>query len=81
VFLDVTDTGTGMSPEFIRDRLFRPFDTTKGLTGMGIGAFESREFIRALGGDLEVWSEPGQGSRFRISIPLAREPSNRTISQ
>ncbi|MFP4682728.1 MAG: XrtA/PEP-CTERM system histidine kinase PrsK [Ectothiorhodospira sp.] len=81
VYLDVTDTGTGMRPEFIRDRLFRPFDTTKGLTGMGIGAFESREFIRALGGDLEVWSEPGQGSRFRISIPLAREPSNRTISQ
>ncbi|SFM25176.1 signal transduction histidine kinase [Ectothiorhodospira mobilis] len=71
--LEITDTGTGMTPEFIRERLFRPFDTTKGLTGMGIGAFESREFIRALGGDLEVWSEPGQGSRFRISIPLARD--------
>ncbi|MCG5517339.1 MULTISPECIES: XrtA/PEP-CTERM system histidine kinase PrsK [unclassified Ectothiorhodospira] len=72
-YLDVIDTGTGMTPEFIRERLFRPFDTTKGLTGMGIGAFESREFIRALGGDLEVWSEPGKGSRFRITIPLAQQ--------
>lgn len=72
-YLDVMDTGTGMTPEFIRERLFRPFDTTKGLTGMGIGAFESREFIRALGGDLEVWSETGKGSRFRVSIPLAQQ--------
>ncbi|MCG5512189.1 XrtA/PEP-CTERM system histidine kinase PrsK [Ectothiorhodospira shaposhnikovii] len=71
-YLEIRDTGTGMTSEFIRERLFRPFDTTKGLTGMGIGAYESREFVRALGGDLEVWSEPGVGSRFRISIPLAQ---------
>ncbi|EHQ53744.1 periplasmic sensor signal transduction histidine kinase, partial [Ectothiorhodospira sp. PHS-1] len=70
-YLEIRDTGTGMTSEFIRERLFRPFDTTKGLTGMGIGAYESREFVRALGGDLEVWSEPGVGSRFRISVPLA----------
>ncbi|MBK1672854.1 hypothetical protein CKO35_05960 [Ectothiorhodospira shaposhnikovii] len=72
-YLEIRDTGTGMTSEFIRERLFRPFDTTKGLTGMGIGAYESREFVRALGGDLEVWSEPGVGSRFRISIPLAQQ--------
>ena len=61
-----------MSPEFIRDRLFRPFDSTKGLTGMGIGAFESREFIRALGGDLLVRSAPGQGTLFRILLPCVQ---------
>ena len=67
--VEVEDEGSGMSPEFIRDRLFRPFDSTKGLTGMGIGAFESREFVRALGGDLLVKSTPGQGTLFRISLP------------
>ena len=67
--VEVEDNGTGMSSEFIRDRLFRPFDSTKGLTGMGIGAFESREFIRLLGGDLVVRSVPGEGSIFRLSLP------------
>lgn len=68
--LEVSDTGSGMDARFIRDRLFRPFDSTKGLTGMGIGVYESREFLRALGGDLEVRSEPGSGSTFRLLLPL-----------
>lgn len=73
--VEVSDTGCGMAIEFINKRLFKPFDSTKGLTGMGIGAFESREFIRTLGGDIEVKSTPGEGSVFRIIIPcvLARE--------
>lgn len=70
--VEVEDNGTGMDEEFIRERLFKPFETTKGLTGMGIGAYESREYIRSLGGDLSVRSEPGKGSLFVISIPLAR---------
>jgi signal transduction histidine kinase len=49
--------------------LFKPFDSTKGLTGMGIGAFESREFIRSLGGDIRVTSTPGEGALFRIVLP------------
>jgi len=67
--VEVEDNGSGMSPEFIRDRLFRPFDSTKGLTGMGIGAFESRELVRTLGGDLLVKSTPRQGTLFRILLP------------
>lgn len=67
--IDIEDNGHGMSSEFIRDRLFRPFESTKGLTGMGIGAFESREYIRQLGGDISVTSIAGQGSNFYITIP------------
>ena len=58
---------------FVRDRLFRPFDTTKGDTGMGIGAFESREFVRNLGGDIKVTSTPGAGSMFRVVLPRVGE--------
>jgi len=66
-----TDTGIGMSRDFIRERLFKPFESTKGLTGMGIGAFESREYVRQLGGDITVRSEVGEGSSFCLSLPLS----------
>ena len=69
--LEVVDTGAGMNAEFIRNRLFRPFDTTKGDRGMGIGAYEVREFVRKCHGDVQVISTPGQGTRFVISLPLA----------
>ncbi|MBK1645287.1 hypothetical protein CKO25_11680 [Thiocapsa imhoffii] len=72
--LEVEDTGIGMSAEFIEQRLFRPFDSTKGLAGMGIGAYECREFILALGGQVKVMSTPGVGTCFRIAIPLAQAP-------
>jgi putative PEP-CTERM system histidine kinase len=71
VLVDIEDNGNGMDEEFVRTRLFKPFDTTKGLTGMGIGAYESREYIRAMGGDVAVRSEPGKGTLFSISLPLA----------
>jgi len=71
--IEIEDTGSGMEPDFIKTRLFRPFDSTKGLTGMGIGAFESREFIRAQGGDIRVTSSPGSGSLFKISLPLGTD--------
>ncbi|QSA98805.1 XrtA/PEP-CTERM system histidine kinase PrsK [Methylococcus sp. EFPC2] len=71
--VEVADDGCGMDEEFVRNRLFRPFDTTKGLTGMGIGAYESREYMRALGGDLTVTSVPGKGSVFRFEIPVSQE--------
>ena len=71
VVVDVEDTGIGMEPDFVRDRLFKPFDSTKGLTGMGVGAFESREYIRSLDGDISVVSVPGEGSAFRIVLPRA----------
>lgn len=68
--IEVRDTGCGMDGEFIRNRLFRPFDSTKGRSGMGIGAYEAREFVRGLGGHMAVESEPGKGTRFRIELPL-----------
>ena len=70
--IEVKDSGEGMDEQFIRERLFRPFDTTKGNAGMGIGAYECREFVRALGGNVEVSSQPGQGSHFRLLIPLVK---------
>jgi putative PEP-CTERM system histidine kinase len=65
----VSDTGVGMSEEFIRSKLFRPFQTTKE-TGMGIGAFESFQYVQELGGKIEVDSVVGQGTRLTISLPL-----------
>ncbi|GGY34204.1 XrtA/PEP-CTERM system histidine kinase PrsK [Pseudoduganella albidiflava] len=67
--IDVSDTGSGMSEAFLRERLFRPFETTKP-AGMGIGVYESREYVRELGGRLDVHSRPGSGSTFRIVLPL-----------
>ena len=74
--IEVQDTGCGMDAEFIRERLFRPFDTTKGKSGMGVGAHEAREFIRALGGDVEVVSRLGEGTSFRMRFPISGEQRN-----
>jgi putative PEP-CTERM system histidine kinase len=65
----VTDTGRGMDPDFLRNRLFRPFDTTKGSAGMGIGAYQAREYVCSIGGYVDVQSRPGQGTRFTITLP------------
>jgi signal transduction histidine kinase len=69
--IEVQDTGSGMDEAFIRDRLFRPFDSTKGKAGMGIGVHEARDYIHKLGGDLEVISRPGEGSTFRVRLPIS----------
>ncbi|HMZ71434.1 MAG TPA: PEP-CTERM system histidine kinase PrsK [Pseudomonadales bacterium] len=66
----VSDTGCGMDQKFIDERLFRPFDTTKGNAGMGIGVFEVEQYIRSIGGRVEVQSEPGLGTRFVLTMPL-----------
>ncbi len=65
----VGDTGHGMSAEFIRDRLFKPFQSTKS-TGMGIGAYESSQYIHELGGKISVASEPQRGTQVTLLIPL-----------
>jgi putative PEP-CTERM system histidine kinase len=72
--VDIIDTGMGMDDEFIRTRLFQPFDSTKG-AGMGIGAYECRETVRALGGTIEVNSKVGGGTHFRLSLPLDNNAS------
>jgi len=68
--IEVEDTGRGMSERFLREELFRPFASTKE-HGMGIGTFESREYIRELGGTLDVASREQAGTTFRIRLPLA----------
>lgn len=69
ILITITDTGEGMSQEFIEDRLFKPFDTTKGNAGMGIGAYDAKSFVEKIGGNLKVESEQNQGSVFTLSIP------------
>jgi signal transduction histidine kinase len=61
-----------MSEEFIRERLFKPFESTKS-AGMGIGVFESREYINELGGSLVVTSTPSLGTTFKVLLPLYQE--------
>jgi putative PEP-CTERM system histidine kinase len=68
--VEIIDSGMGMSPEFVRTRLFKPFHSSKP-GGFGIGAFEARELIRAMGGRLDVESREELGTRFRILLPLA----------
>ena len=72
----VEDSGAGMDADFLRNRLFRPFDSTKGSKGMGIGAYQVREYIRVLGGDVEVQSSPGQGTRFAVSLPVSGQATD-----
>ncbi len=68
--IEVTDSGGGMSPDFVRTRLFKPFVSSKP-GGFGIGAYEARELVRAMHGRLDVESREGLGSRFTIRLPLA----------
>lgn len=68
-FIEIEDDGKGMTPEFVRDQLFSPFRSTKG-GGYGIGAYESRELVRELGGSLNVSSKPGEGTKVTICLPI-----------
>jgi len=70
--IQVADSGCGMSPAFVRERLFRPFQTTK-TGGMGIGAYEVAQYAKEMSGRIEVDSQPGEGTRFKLSFPLHRE--------
>lgn len=71
VRLTVQDDGVGMEPDFVQQQLFRPFHSTKGSKGMGIGAYQARELARSLGGDVEVESRPGAGTQFSFILPVA----------
>ena len=69
IVIEIEDTGSGMSEDFIHNNLFKPFKTTKGSKGMGIGVYEAREIILALGGEIQVSSEINVGTCFRLTIP------------
>ena len=75
--ITIRDTGEGMSEEFIRERLFKPFESTKS-AGMGIGVFESQEYIAELGGRIELVSEVGAGTTFYVSLPLHQHQTQTT---
>ena len=64
----IIDSGRGMEESFVRDRLFKPFDSTKGTSGMGIGAYQIRETLQVLGGRLDVDSRPGRGTTLTMVI-------------
>lgn len=70
--LRVSDNGCGMSSDFMSKRLFRPFQTTK-QRGLGIGMFQSKKIVEAHNGRFEVESEEGEGSTFRVLIPIDKE--------
>lgn len=70
--IEIEDNGTGMDPDFVTHRLFKPFDTTKSGKGMGVGVYQAREFLHSIGGKIEVESEPGKGSTFRLLIPITQ---------
>lgn len=67
--VEVGDTGNGMTREYVQTALFKPFRTTKD-AGLGIGAYESYQYVRELGGDISVDSEPGRGTVMSIALPL-----------
>ncbi|GAA0258456.1 XrtA/PEP-CTERM system histidine kinase PrsK [Rhodanobacter caeni] len=69
--IDIEDDGAGMDEDFIRNRLFKPFFSTKESKGMGVGAYQAREYVRSLGGAVSVDSTPGKGTTFSIRLPLA----------
>ncbi|TMM45250.1 XrtA/PEP-CTERM system histidine kinase PrsK [Colwellia ponticola] len=65
----IIDNGCGMSKDFIKNRLFKPFDTTKGNAGMGIGVYEAKQFVESIGGTMQVTSFENEGSIFTLVIP------------
>ncbi|MDE2577121.1 MAG: PEP-CTERM system histidine kinase PrsK [Rhodospirillales bacterium] len=67
--IDIVDEGAGMTPEFVRDELFRPLRSSK-RGGSGIGAYQARELLRSAGGDLLVLTRPGGGTTMRLLLPL-----------
>ena len=69
--IEIQDSGTGMTREFVRDRMFRPFDSTKGSEGMGMGAYQLRETITELGGTIDVQSAPNEGTTIAITLRRA----------
>ncbi len=80
VLLEIADSGCGMSMDFIRDRLFRPFVSTKGEGNMGVGVYEARQFLRQMGGDIEVRSNEGEGTRFIMRMPVHSEEKSEAQS-
>ena len=70
--LIISDTGIGMTEDFMNNLLFKPFETTKGNAGMGVGVYEAKSFAEEMGGSLAVQSAVGRGSTFVMTLPLRK---------
>ena len=68
--IEIQDNGCGMSKDFLQNKLYKPFQTTKGNAGMGIGVYESREYVTSMGGTLAAQSEIGTGTTFILRMPV-----------
>jgi putative PEP-CTERM system histidine kinase len=69
----IADKGPGMSTTFVQEKLFKPFNSTKGLTGMGIGLYQTKANIEGAGGEVFVESVEGEGTAFYVLLPAAQE--------
>ncbi|HEY7113039.1 MAG TPA: ATP-binding protein [Thermoanaerobaculia bacterium] len=69
--IEIIDNGPGMSADFVRDRLFQPFQTTKS-DGVGLGLFTANQIVRHHGGTVRLKSRPGEGTLVRLSFPAVR---------
>lgn len=69
IYIKISDNGIGMSRTFVTERLYKPFDSTKGVSGMGLGMYQCREYIHSINGDIAVSSEEGVGTTFTIQLP------------
>ena len=66
--IEVTDSGRGMTEEFLRTKLFKPFSTTK-KGGLGVGLAQCRGIVEAHGGTIDARSRPGEGTTFSVRVP------------
>lgn len=73
LYIIIQDQGCGMSEQFITEHLFRAFDSSKGVTGMGVGVYQSRQYFRSINGELLVKSQENIGTEFTIEIPLIKK--------
>lgn len=80
LIIAIQDTGCGMESEFIHISLYRPFVTTKGNRGMGIGVYEAREYLHSVGGKLTVETMKDKGSIFRLEFPLVTAHSQQNVA-
>jgi putative PEP-CTERM system histidine kinase len=72
-FIEIHDSGTGMSIEFIETQLYKPFVTTKGNAGMGVGAYDAKTYLEGIGGSIAVKSQEGEGTIFRLTLPKIQD--------
>ncbi|HEX7026232.1 MAG TPA: XrtA/PEP-CTERM system histidine kinase PrsK [Gammaproteobacteria bacterium] len=81
VRLKVEDNGCGMTDDFVKKRLFRPFDSTKTNKGMGIGAFEVKEYVQSIGGSISVDSAVDRGTSVTITLPRRLETKEMSVME